>query len=88
MAPKKFKPAQPNGSPPKTEANYVRVPTDLWREMCIATARYAFVREQTLAKDPINGPSRFDAACDEGIARIDAEARAAAEHAKGFPVLQ
>jgi hypothetical protein len=87
MAPKRTKLTPPNGAG-KKDADYVRVPVDLWREMCVATARYSYVREQTLSRDPINGPSRFDAACDEGIARIDAEARAAAEHAKGFPVLQ
>jgi len=56
MAPKSFKKTDS-----EHEEAYVRVPASLWREMCVATTRYAYARSQHPQ------PQRFDAAIDAGI---------------------
>ena len=79
MAPKKPKlaPAKPAASQPSTV--FVRVPKELWDEMCISTARYAYVREQHPQ------PGRFDAAVDDGIRKVAEEARIGASLALESP---
>ena len=72
MAPKKPKLSPPKPSHAKDEKTYVRIPADLWREVCIATTRYSYVRSQHPQ------PERFDAAVDEGVAKEEKEARIAA----------
>lgn len=73
MPPKKPKlsPPKPNG-PPAPEKVFVRVPKELWDEMCIAATRYYYVRTQH------EQPARFDMAVDAGIAEEDRMAKLAA----------